>query len=239
MQVKDRIILALDVDNEVLALNLVEKLQSHVGLFKVGMQLYHSVGPEIINKIHDLGGQVFLDLKFHDIPNTVGAVSRVAARYGCLMFNVHTAGGSTMMKTAAEAVKEEAERRGISPSRVLGVTLLTSLSREQINNELGLPGAIQDTVVKWSALAKDSGLDGVVASPQEVPAIRKECGPDFLIVTPGVRPTWAATQDQKRFTTPREAIDLGSDYLVIGRPVTAASDPVEATRRIIAELEEE
>lgn len=238
MQAKDRIVLALDVDNETLALNLVGKLQPHVGLFKVGMQLYNSVGPEIIHKIHGLGGQVFLDLKFHDIPNTVGAVSRVVAGLGCLMFNVHAAGGRKMMESAARAVKEKALQQGIARSHVLGVTVLTSLSQVEVNDELGIPGTVQETVVRWAVLAKDSGLDGVVASPREVAAIREKCGPDFLIVTPGVRPIWADTQDQKRFTTPREAVELGSDYLVVGRPVTAAPDPVEAARRIIAELEE-
>lgn len=236
MQAKDRIILALDVDSEERALNLVEKLQPHVGLFKVGLQLYNSVGPDIVHKIHGLGGQVFLDLKFHDIPNTVGAVSRVIAGLGCLMFNVHCAGGRAMMDAAAGAVKEEKE--GISRSRVLGVTVLTSLSQAQVNDELGISGTVQDTVVRWAVLASDSGLDGVVASPREVKAIREKCGPDFLIVTPGVRPTWAGTQDQKRVTTPREAVDSGSDYLVIGRPITAAPDPVAAAQRIIAELEE-
>lgn len=236
MQAKDRIILALDVDSEERALDLVEKLQPHVGLFKVGMQLYNSVGPGIVHKIHSLGGQVFLDLKFHDIPNTVGAVSRVIAGFGCMMFNVHCAGGRAMMEAAAQAVKEEKE--GISRSRVLGVTVLTSLSQAQVNGELGISGTVQDTVVRWAVLASDSGLDGVVASPREVKAIREKCGPDFLIVTPGIRPTWAGTQDQKRVTTPREAVDSGSDYLVIGRPVTAAPDPVAAAQRIIAELEE-
>lgn len=238
MQAKDRIVLALDVDSEARALSLVEKLQAHVGLFKVGMQLYNSVGPDIIPKIHDLGGQVFLDLKFHDIPNTVGAVSRVVAGLGCLMFNVHAAGGRAMMEAAAGAVQDEALRLGIVRSRVLAVTVLTSLSQDQVNEELGIPGTVRDAVVRWAALAQNSGLDGVVASPREVTAIREKCGPDFLIVTPGVRPSWADTQDQKRFTTPREAVELGSDYLVIGRPVTAAPDPVAAAQRIIAELEE-
>ncbi|MGI6550320.1 MAG: orotidine-5'-phosphate decarboxylase [Syntrophomonadales bacterium] len=238
MQAKDRIVLALDVANEKQALNLVELLQPHVGVFKVGMQLYNATGPDIVHKIHGLGGQVFLDLKFHDIPNTVGAVSRVVAGFGCMMFNVHCAGGRAMMEAAAQAVKEESLKQGIARSRVLGVTVLTSLSEAQVNNELGIPGTVQDTVVRWAALARDSGLDGVVASPQEVSAIREECGPDFLIVTPGVRPIWADTQDQKRVTTPREAVEKGSDYLVIGRPVTAAPDPVTAVQRIITELEE-
>lgn len=238
MQAKDRIILALDVDSEEQALNLVERLQPHVGLFKVGMQLYNGVGPGIIHKIHGLGGQVFLDLKFHDIPNTVGAVSRVIAGLGCLMFNVHCAGGRAMMELAARAVQEVEEKQGKSRSRVLGVTVLTSLSQSQVNEELGIPGTVQDVVVRWAELAKNSGLDGVVASPREVSAIREACGPDFLIVTPGVRPTWADTQDQKRFTTPREAVESGADYLVIGRPITAAPDPVAAAQRITSELEE-
>ena len=238
MQAKDRIILALDVDSEEKALSLVEMLHPHVGLFKVGMQLFNSVGPDIVHRIDDLGGQIFLDLKFHDIPNTVGAVSRVAAGMGCMMFNVHCAGGRAMMEAAAGAVREAASKHGISRSLVLGVTVLTSLSQSQFNDELGIPGAIQDTVVKWAVMARESGLDGVVASPHEVRAIRESCGPDFLIVTPGVRPAWADTQDQKRVTTPREAVELGADYLVIGRPITASPDPVAAAQRITAELEE-
>lgn len=143
-----------------------------------------------------------------------------------------------MMEAAAGAVREAAVKLGISRSRVLGVTVLTSLSQSQFNAELGIPGAIRDTVVRWAVMAQDSGLDGVVASPHEVRAIRERCGPDFLIVTPGVRPTWADTQDQKRVTTPREAVEFGADYLVIGRPITASPDPVAAAQKITAELED-
>ena len=238
MQAKERIILALDVDSEEKALSLVEMLPPRVGLFKVGMQVFNSVGPDIIHRIHDRGGEVFLDLKFHDIPNTVGAVSRVVAGMGCMMFNVHCAGGREMMEAAAGAVREAAVKLGISRSRVLGVTVLTSLSQSQFNAELGIPGAIRDTVVRWAVMAQDSGLDGVVASPHEVRAIRERCGPDFLTVTPGVRPTCADTQDQKRVTTPREAVEFGADYLVIGRPITASPDPVAAAQKITAELED-
>ncbi|MGE5544619.1 MAG: orotidine-5'-phosphate decarboxylase, partial [Bacillota bacterium] len=151
---------------------------------------------------------------------------------------VHCAGGRAMMEAAAQAVEKEALKQGMPRSRVLGVTVLTSLSQAQFNDELGIPGMVQDTVVRWAELARDSGLDGVVASPREARAIREKCGLGFLIVTPGVRPAWADTQDQKRFTTPREAVESGADYLVIGRPVTAAPDPVAAAQKIIAELEE-
>ncbi|NLV15833.1 MAG: orotidine-5'-phosphate decarboxylase [Syntrophomonadaceae bacterium] len=238
MQAKDRIVLALDVDNPEKALELVSRLKDHVGAFKIGMQLYNSVGPDILEKINEGGSRVFLDLKFHDIPNTVGAVSRVAARRGCWMFNVHAAGGAAMMTAAAQSSREEASKTGKNPPLVLGVTVLTSLSQDQLNAEIGIPGSVEEVVSRWALLAKESGLDGVVASPREVKAIRQTCGNDFLIVTPGVRPLWAGTQDQKRVTTPREAVDSGADYLVIGRPITGADDPIEAAQRIIKELEE-
>ncbi len=238
MKAKDRIILALDVDGEAAAMDMVDTLKDHVGLFKIGMQLYNSVGPEIVQRITDHGGRVFLDLKFHDIPNTVGAVSRVVTEKGCWMFNVHCAGGRAMMTAAARASSEEAARRGINRPVILGVTVLTSLSQAELNQEIGIAGRVDDTVVKWAEMAQESGLDGVVASPREVSAIREACGAGFLIVTPGVRPLWADVGDQKRVTTPRAAIDLGADYLVIGRPITAAANPLEATQKIIAELEE-
>ena len=238
MQAKDRIILALDVDSMERALELVNQLKDYVGSFKIGMQLYNSVGPNILTKIMDDGGRVFLDLKFHDIPNTVGAVSRVVAHRGCWMFNVHAAGGAAMMEAAARSSQEEALNMGKTPPLVLGVTVLTSLSQEQLNAEIGIPESVEEIVSRWALLAKESGLDGVVASPREVKAIRQACGNEFLIVTPGVRPLWAGAQDQKRVTTPREAVDSGADYLVIGRPITGADNPVEAAQKIIKELEE-
>lgn len=237
MEAKDRIILALDVDTEAQALGFVGQLKDYVGAFKIGMQLYNSTGPDIVKKMNELGGKIFVDLKFHDIPNTVAATSRVMARLGCYMFNVHAAGGREMMKQAALAVKKETDVLGVIPPKIIAVTVLTSLSQEELNNEVRVPMSVEKLVVEWAMMAKESGLDGVVASPKEVTAIRQACGPDFMIVTPGVRPDWADSQDQKRVTTPREAVDLGSDYLVIGRPITGAKDPVEASNKIISELE--
>ncbi|MGE5423424.1 MAG: orotidine-5'-phosphate decarboxylase [Ignavibacteriales bacterium] len=236
MEAKDRIILALDVDTESQALNFVETLKDHVGAFKIGMQLFNSTGPEIVSKVNNLGGKIFVDLKFHDIPNTVAATSRVMARLGCYMFNVHAAGGREMMKQAALAVKKETESNSLVAPKIIAVTVLTSLSQEELNSEVRVLLPVEKLVVEWAEMAKESGMDGVVASPKEVTAIRRACGPDFMIVTPGVRPDWADAQDQKRVTTPHEAIAMGSDYLVIGRPITGAKDPVLAAQRIISEL---
>ncbi|MGE5392008.1 MAG: orotidine-5'-phosphate decarboxylase [Deltaproteobacteria bacterium] len=238
MQAKDRIILALDVDAEKEALKLAEQLSAHVGAFKVGMQLFNSSGPQIVDKIHKLGGQVFVDLKFHDIPNTVAAAGRVITRLGCLMFNVHAAGGREMMKAVAEASKDEAAKQGSKSPLILAVTVLTSIGQQELEQDMlitGLP--VEDVVVKWALMARDCGISGVVCSPKEIAVIRNACGADFKIVTPGIRPLWAAANDQKRITTPRDALDLGADYMVIGRPITHADDPVEAAKKIIGELE--
>lgn len=237
MQGKDRVIVALDVDTKEQALNAAQKLSDHVGVFKIGMQLFNSAGPEIVKEFNALGANVFVDLKFHDIPNTVASAARVMTRMGCYMFNVHAAGGSEMMRQAVEAVRSESEKLGVKPPKVLAVTVLTSLSQEQVENEMHVPMAVQDLVVSWAKMAKDAGIDGVVASPKEIAAIRQACGPDFLIVTPGVRPIWADANDQKRVMTPREALDQGADYMVIGRPILAAVDPVEAANKVKQELE--
>lgn len=237
MEAKERIILALDVDSEKDALALVEKLRADVGMFKVGMQLFNSAGPNIVRKIRSLGGKVFVDLKFHDIPNTVAAASRVVTRLGCNMFNVHASGGREMMKQCARAVQEEADNNGITPPAAIAVTVLTSLSQEEVTDEMHIAMPLDKLVVEWAMMARECGLSGVVASPQEVSAIRKACGEDFLIVTPGVRPAWSEANDQKRFTTPRQALELGSSYLVIGRPITKADDSIEAAKKISQELE--
>lgn len=238
MQAKERIILALDVDTEEEALKFVELLYDDVGMFKVGMQLFDSVGPRIVERIRERGGQVFLDLKFHDIPNTVAAASRAAVRTGCRMFNVHAAGGVKMMQAAARAVQEEAEKIGVAPPYAIAVTVLTSLSPKEVSEELRIGMAVDELVTAWAVMAKESGLNGVVASPREITAVRRACGPDFIIVTPGVRPVWAETNDQVRVTTPREAVDRGADFIVVGRPILKDKDPRQAARRIVQELEE-
>lgn len=235
---KERLIVALDVDSIEEALGLVQRLQDHVGVFKVGMQLFNSEGPDVVRRIQDAGGKVFLDLKLHDIPNTVGQASAVLTRQRVFMFNVHTAGGSEMMKKAVQMTRQEAFGAGIPLPLVIGVTVLTSINQAILENEMGVARSVEVQVVRWAKLAKESGLNGVVASPQEIRAIRAACGIDFLIVTPGVRPAWAAVNDQKRVMTPREAVEAGASYLVVGRPITGAADPVEAAQRIVEEMEE-
>ena len=238
MQAKEKIILALDVDHQEKALDLVSELKDHVGMFKVGMELYYSTGPEIVNRINELGGKVFVDLKLHDIPNTTGGAGRSLTRLNCAMFNVHAAGGFEMMqRTKADSV-DEAVKRGFAPPILLAVTVLTSIAQQQLQKEMMVKDlAVADLVVKWALLAQKAGLDGVVSSPQEIELIRAACGPDFIIVTPGIRPAWSEAGDQKRITTPRQALDKGTDYMVIGRPITKADDRKAAALKIIEELE--
>ena len=238
MEAKDRIVLALDVDTSDEAVALVKKLSGHVGVFKIGMQLFNTAGPNIVHRVHDLGGRVFVDLKLHDIPNTVGAAAKVLTRLNAFMFNVHAAGGREMMRQAAAASRLEAMKIGIEPPLILAVTVLTSISQPELAEELCVTGLLlEELVVKWALMAQESGLGGVVCSPQEIMPIRKACGSDFRIVTPGIRPLWSAPNDQKRITTPRQALDLGADYMVIGRPITQAADPCAAAQKIIDELE--
>lgn len=238
MNPKDRIVLALDVDTHAEAIALVKELTPYVGVFKIGMQLYNSIGPSIVNEINDLGGKVFVDLKFHDIPNTVGAAGRVMTRLNSFMFNVHAAGGREMMSKVAVDAKKEADRLGIEPPIILAVTVLTSISDQQLKDEMYVDSMnVQELAVKWAVMAKESGINGVVCSPKEITAIRAACGSDFKIVTPGIRPRWSEANDQKRITTPRDALDMGADYMVIGRPITQAEDRQAAAMKIIAELE--
>ncbi|HEX3011541.1 MAG TPA: orotidine-5'-phosphate decarboxylase [Syntrophomonadaceae bacterium] len=238
MKASERIILALDVDKELEALDLVRNLAGHVGAFKVGMQLFNSAGPGIVEKINNLGGKVFADLKFHDIPNTVGAAGRVMTRLNVFMFNIHAAGGKEMMQTAVNEVKQEAAGLNIKSPLVLAVTVLTSIAQQQLEREMLISGLkIEEVVTRWARMAEESGVDGVVCSPKEIQAIRNACSPGFKIVTPGIRPAWSEANDQKRITTPRDALDMGADYMVIGRPITKAEDPVSAAKRIIKELE--
>jgi orotidine-5'-phosphate decarboxylase len=239
LQAKDRIILALDVDSEAEALGFVGQLAPFVGAFKVGMQLFNSTGPSIVNKINELGGRVFVDLKFHDIPNTVAAAGRVMTRLNCHMFNVHAAGGRVMLENVASSVKEEADRLGQASPIILAVTVLTSIGQSELENEMLISGLqVEEVVVKWALMAKNAGIQGVVCSPREITAIRSACGNDFKIVTPGIRPAWSEKNDQVRITTPADALKMGADYMVIGRPILKAADPVKAVKMIIEEMEE-
>jgi len=232
---KKRIIIALDVETKDQGLALVREL-GDAQVFKVGLELFTAEGPPLLREIQALGKSVFLDLKLHDIPNTVAEAARIGVRYGAFMMTIHASGGLEMMTKAAEVGRAESEKRGTLKPILLGVTVLTSLKSE----ELAAIGMVPDTaaqVVRLAALAKKAGLDGVVCSAQEIEIVRKEVGPDFLIVTPGIRPAWAAAQDQKRIMTPAEAIRKGSDYLVIGRPITQAASPREAFSKIVEELD--
>ncbi|MCL2677767.1 MAG: orotidine-5'-phosphate decarboxylase, partial [Clostridiales bacterium] len=236
MLMKDKLIVALDVAGRAQALRLVEALSGHVGAFKIGMQLFDSEGPQIVRDVQALGGRVFVDLKFHDIPNTVAEAAKVISQKGAFMFTVHASGGYKMMRAAAEASREAALQAGVGRPLVVGVTVLTSISQQVFNEEIGIPRTIAEQVVDWAKLAQKAGLDGVVASPLELAAIREACGKDFLIVTPGVRPRWAAANDQERVMTPGEAIAQGASYLVVGRPITAHADPRAAAGLIAAEM---
>lgn len=237
LDIKQKLIVALDMDTRAEAERLVEVLAPYVGAFKVGMQLYNSEGPDMVRSLMDRGAKVFVDLKFHDIPNTVVQAGRVMTRLGVFMYNLHVAGGSEMMRQTVEATRKEAEALGLNPPLLLGVTVLTSITDHQLREEMGVERNLTEQVVKWAQLAQEAGLNGVVASPQEIQAIRQACGSEFIIVTPGVRPAGAQLNDQKRVMTPGEAIMAGASFLVVGRPITAAADPVAATRAIVEEME--
>lgn len=238
MEAKDRLILALDVDTLEEAQRLVEATSGYVGVYKVGMQLYNSVGPSIVKWLHDRGEKVFVDLKFHDIPNTVAQAGQVMTRLGAYIFNVHAAGGKKMMAETAVKSKTLAEELGLERPKVIAVTLLTSLDGPTVRDEVGLSGEVVENVVRYAVLAKEAGLDGVVASPQEVKAIREACGEEFCLVIPGIRPAWAATDDQKRIMTPKEAIVQGATYIVVGRPIAKAANPSEAAALVVKEIED-
>jgi len=233
---KDRIILALDVDNMRAAEEAVILLKDHVGAFKIGFELFVSEGPAVVEAVKRLGGRVFLDLKFHDIPNTVAKASRASVRMGVDFFDVHASGGRAMMTSASDAARKEAEATGLHLPVSLAVTVLTSLGEEDLRGDLNINNTPEAQVVSLARLAKSCGMGGVVASPKEIKAIRDAVGDGFIIVTPGVRPDWADRQDQKRVATPAEAVGAGADYLVIGRPILGAKDPVEAAIKIREEL---
>jgi orotidine-5'-phosphate decarboxylase len=232
-EARKKIIFALDVHGLDDIDRWAEMLAGKVGMFKVGKELFTSCGPAAVKAVQRHGGQVFLDLKYHDIPNTVAHAMLEAARLGVQLANLHALGGAEMMEAAVTAVHKEfyASDR----PRLLAVTILTSSTIETLR-QVGIEHSVQDMVVRLARLAKASGMDGVVASPLEIGLIREACGPDFQIVTPGVRPSFASADDQKRIMTPTEAIYCGADYLVIGRPIAKAADPAQAAERIAAEI---
>jgi orotidine-5'-phosphate decarboxylase len=235
MTEQQRLIFALDVDGFEEAEKWVKLLRGQVGVFKVGKQLFTRCGPEVVHMIRGEGGEVFLDLKYHDIPNTVALAGLEAARLGVRMLNVHALGGREMMARAVADMDALYPRGDARRPLLLAVTILTS-STEQTLREVGIERPITDMVPRLARLAQQSGMDGVVASPLEIDLIRAACGNDFRIVTPGVRPADAALDDQKRVMTPGEAMARGADYLVIGRPISAAADPLAATASILAQM---
>ena len=233
---KDRLIVALDVDSQSRALDLFEQLREHIGMFKIGMQLFTAAGPDIVRTIVGRGSRVFLDLKYHDIPNTVAMAAIEATRLGVSIFNVHAAGGREMMKRTAEAVSEISVRENLSRPKVIAVTVLTSVDRETLKG-IGIDEAPETVVTRLASIAAACGLDGVVASAQEVTNIRGAVSrPDFIIVTPGMRSA-AGADDQRRTMTVAEAIRAGADYLVVGRPILNAADPVAAAIGLVGEIE--
>ena len=234
-QAIDRLIFALDVDELAQAQRWVRELRQHVGVFKVGKQLFTRCGPEVVTMIRDEGGEVFLDLKYHDIPNTVAMAGIEACRLGVKMFNVHALGGREMMSATAEKARESCRSAAIPEPLLLAVTILTS-STDATLREIGIERSVSEMVPRLARLAQEAGCGGVVASPLEVGLIRAACGPAFKIVTPGVRPAFAGSDDQKRIMTPGEAISVGADYLVIGRPISAAKEPLAAAQLILDEI---
>lgn len=233
----NRILVALDVDSAARAMAVADALRGSVGGFKVGKQLFTADGPAVVRTLAERGDRVFLDLKFHDIPNTVAGAVESAVATGAWMVNVHAAGGRKMMQAAAAAAARAAAAANRPRPLVIGVTVLTSLDSRDLL-ETGVSRPVVDQVIHLARLAQDAGLDGVVASPQEIAAIRRACGPDFLIVTPGIRPAngQLARDDQARTMSPAEAVAAGASYLVIGRPITAAADPRAAAEGIRAQL---
>jgi len=230
----DQLLVALDVDTAAAACDLAERLRGVAGGFKIGNRLFTSHGPRIVEELSARGDRVFLDLKFHDIPHTVAGAVAAATRLGAWMINVHAAGGSAMMKAARDAADAEAARLSRPAPLLIAVTMLTSLS-EAMMTEIGIGGRVADQVARLAALAQSAGLDGVVASPQEIALIRQRCGSAFAIVTPGIRGAGDAAGDQSRTMSAAQALAAGSTYLVVGRPIIAADDPRAAAERIVAE----
>ena len=238
MNAASKILVALDTDTADKALRLAERVVGEVAGFKVGLELVNAAGFGLFDDLKVLAGpdvNLFYDCKFHDIPNTVMGASRAAARRGVWMFNVHASGGSAMLKAAVSGAAEGAEQAGVVRPQIIAVSVLTSISRDVLREELGVTRPLSDQVVALARLAQDAGCDGLVASPHEIGAIRAACGPDFVLVIPGVRPVGADAGDQKRVMTPGEAVRAGADYIVVGRPITAAPDPREAARSINVE----
>jgi orotidine-5'-phosphate decarboxylase len=230
MKAFERIYVALDTTDVAYAVSLAGKLKGLVGGMKVGKEFFTANGPDGVAQITAVGMPVFLDLKFHDIPNTVAGAIRAAGKTKCAIVNVHAQGGPAMLHAAGLAARE------VGIPMAIAVTILTALDEDDLH-AVGIPGTVEDQVVRLAKLTQDNGMDGVVCSAQEIMPIRKACGPDFKLIVPGIRPTWAQAGDQKRIMTPSDAVKAGADILVIGRPITGADDPVAAAQLIVDELE--
>jgi orotidine-5'-phosphate decarboxylase len=234
---RERLIVALDVPSLTEAEGLLDRLGGLVTRFKIGSQLFTAAGPAAVAAARRRDAEVFLDLKFHDIPNTVAGAAREATRLGVFMFNVHASGGLAMMRAAAEATATAAGEAGGRRPLVIAVTVLTSLDRAALQQEVGVPSSVEGHVLHLCQLARAAGLDGNVASPREIAPIRNNLGRGWVIVTPGVRPAGSARQDQSRVDTPEAAARAGAHYVVVGRPIIAAPDPARAAEAILAELQ--
>ena len=230
-----RLIFALDVASLQEVDHYVALLADEVGLFKVGKQLFVHAGPEVVRRIQAKGGTVFLDLKFHDIPQTVASASVEAARLGVKMLTLHASGGTAMLRQAQRAVRAVCRAERLTRPTLLAVTVLTSLGRDDLK-QIGVNAGPAAQVVRLARLARQAGIDGLVASPQEIAAVRRVCGDKLTLVIPGVRPQGSATDDQKRILTPHQAMQAGANYLVVGRPIRDAADPRQAARDIVADM---
>ena len=236
MEARDRLIVALDVDQVSKAEALIARLTGTVRTVKIGKQLFVAGGPEFVKRLVAAKFAVFLDLKFHDIPATVAGATREAVKLGVAFLDVHASGGRAMMRAAREAAEEEAARQSTPRPRLLGVTVLTSLEERDLA-ATGVQGSVEKQVMRLAGLAQEAGLDGVVCSPLEIPDIRKQCGGDFLVVTPGIRSGDEPADDQRRTLSARKAMEAGADYLVVGRAIISAADPASAFDKMAGEID--
>lgn len=237
-EIKEKLVLALDVEDINEAKKLVDDMSPYIGTFKVGLQLFCGYGLEIVNYIKEKNSNFFLDVKLHDIPNTVEKASYNVIKNGANFFNVHCSGGIEMMKAARKGADEAAKKFGRKKPIILGVSVLTSISQEVLNNELSNNKSVQDFVLQLAKNAKLAGLNGVVASAKELPIIKSELGHDFIVLTPGIRPLWSSKDDQQRIATPTSAIKDGADYIVLGRAITKAENKIEAIKKVYDEIKE-
>jgi orotidine-5'-phosphate decarboxylase len=217
-------------------MDIVRTFKDHIDIFKIGLELFTSAGPRIVEDINAMGKKIFLDLKFHDIPNTVAKSALAVAKLGVFMFNVHTFGGPEMMNEASKALLKYSKENNLPKPKLIGVTVLTSIDNKTLRDDIGVGADMPDQVRHLASLAKEAGLDGVVASPEDAADLRARFGKEFLIVTPGIRPSWSAMDDQKRASTPQAALKNGASYLVIGRAITSAPDPLNALKKIEDEI---